>query len=439
MSVTIPEELNVEEIQEVGQSIAEYFPYCEEQKQFHLSPKQVRWLLGGNQSGKTFANMMDLALYALEIHPAREPVPNGLHWVGIESWEQVRDILWGEYLSKFIPKWAVTEIWYGQSSVPRKVFFKNGHIIEFKAFNQGRTLFQGRAINSFHGDEQCLHHFKEIFDEIRTRLMKYKGFMSWSMTPIIPQIELESRVENLPRTDDIFFMDLNNNRFSKGGHLPDEEVDKLIEEWPEETLITRQKGKFSSYIGAVFKTYNRQTHMIEPFKIPRGWKRYRGYDFGFTNPFVCLWLAKDPDENWYVYREYYKAQTGIHDHINTVKVLSTGESYIENIADPENAEDRAEMKKHGIATKPARKDVHAGIEVVQSKFKVKANGKPSLYIFSTCKNTLRELPVYRYPQGGSTTNPKDVPLAKDDHTVDALRYVIYTVDGKFRKGSVCTS
>jgi hypothetical protein len=441
-SITIPEELSVGEIRELGQSISEYFPYCEEQRQFHISRRPYRWLFGGNQSGKTYANMMDLAMVALDVHPVWSPCTRGegIHWAGIESWEQVRDILWGDYLSHFIPPWAVLDIWKGKDDVPRKVFLKNGHVIEFKAFNQGRSLFQGRAINSFHGDEQCLKRgFQAIFQEIQARLMKHKGIIAWSMTPIVPQIELESRIEKAPKTDEILFMDLNKNRLSLGGHLPDEEVDKLIADWSEEVQITRVGGRFSSFCGAVFKTYMRQRHVVDPFRIPKNWRRYRAFDFGFTNPFVCLWLAKDPDENWYIYREYYKAQTGIADHIRAVKVYSKGERYVKNIADPENAEDRAEMRKAGIVTMAARKDIARGIELMQSKFKVKANGKPSLFIFRNCENTCREVAVYHYPQGRSTSNPADIPVQKDDHTVDAARYGLYTVDGKFKRGRVCAA
>ena len=433
-NVAIPEELDVKEIRELGQSIAEYLPYCTQQRDYHMSPKQFRWLFGGNQSGKTYANMMDAVLFALELHPVRKPVSEGIHWIGIESWEQVRDILWAEYLSNFIPAWAIVDIWYGSDKVPRKIILKNGHLIEFKAFNQGRTLFQGRQIDSFHGDEQCLHDFRGILDEIQVRLMKRNGFLSWSMTPIIPQISLEERIEKLPETDDIFHLDLDRNRQSCGGYLPDKQVDILISEWPEEVQTSRIHGQFTSYYGAVYKTYSRSVHVVPPFEIPQDWTLYRGIDFGFTNPFVCLWIAKDKDERYYVYREYYKAQTGIQEHISTIKSLSADEQYLTTYADPEDAEARSDMHKAGILTISANKDVARGIETVQSKLKVKGDGKPSLYVFSTCTNTCREFATYHYPSGKSERSPADVPVSKDDHTLDALRYILYT-SCKARRGS----
>jgi len=212
-------------------------------------PRYHNYLTGGvinHNSGKTHTNMMDLAQLVLDVHPFRF-TPKGLHWVAIESWEQVRDILWEEKLKKFIPPWHIRNISYGQDKVPRKVFIKNGHVIEFKAFNQGRELFQGRIIDSCHCDEQCHHDFQGILNEIQARLMAKSGFLSWSMTPIIPQSILEERIENLPDTDEVFYADLNTNRESRGGYIPDKRIDDLISEWPEEVRATRVKGRFASF------------------------------------------------------------------------------------------------------------------------------------------------------------------------------------------------
>ncbi len=426
---------SIDQIKRMGRPIALYKPLGLEQKNFHTSLALFKWLFGGNQSSKTYTNMMDLALLVQDFHPVHY-YPKGTHWAAIESWEQVRDILWEDNLKKFIPAHAIYNIDYGQQKVPKRVFFRNGHKIEFKAFNQGRELFQGRAIDSIHCDEQCHHDFQGIFNEMQARLLSKNGYLSWGMTPIVPQSELEERVEDLPDTDEVFRINLNGNRKSRGGYINDRRIDQMIAEWPEETQATRIAGEFASFYGAVFKTYNRKVHVINSFEIPKEWRKYKGFDFGFTNPFVCLWLAQDKDENWYVYREYYQAQTGIQEHIRTVKKLNGNENCIASYADPENAEDRNEMRKAGIPTVIARKDVAKGIELIQGKLKVKENGKPSLFIFRTCRNTAREISIYHYPKGTNLNNPKDIPVQKDDHTVDALRYVIYTTERPRKKGYI---
>ena len=423
----------IEEIQQTGEEIALYRPLGDEQCAFHNCLANIKWIFGGNQSSKTYTNMMDLALLVQDYHPVHYR-PNGVHWACIESWEQVRDILWEDNLKKFIPSHAIANIDYGMQRTPKRVFLKNGHRLEFKAFNQGRELFQGRKVDSIHCDEQCHHDFAGILEEMEARLIKLDGFISWGMTPIVPQPELEERIEDLPDTEEVFKINLNDNRISRGGYIPDKRIDDMISKWPEETQATRIAGEFASFFGAVFKTYNRQIHVIDPFRIPKHWRKYRTFDFGFTNPKVCLWVAKDTDDNWYVYREFFQAQCMTEEMIRNVKLFSKGEHYIENWADPEDPEARKKLRDAGIKTRTARKDIQPSIELMQSKFKVKGDGKPSLFIFRSCRNTCREIPGYHYPKGTNTNNPKDIPVAKNDHTIDALRYVIYNVDGKFKKG-----
>jgi len=418
--------LNTGLVKQVGAAVSLYRPLSAELARFHSSQKVFRWIMGGNQSGKSYANMMDLAMVALKVHPYRFVSPEGGRiWVGIESWEQVRDVLWEDYLKKFIPPWQILKFVWGQGRVLRKLKMRNGITIEFKAFNQGRPLFQARQIDAFYGDEQCLSDFEGILSEIQARLMAKRGYLSWSMSPIVPQVELEARIESLPGTDGIFQPNLNQNRVSQGGYIPDERVDQLISEWPEEMHAPRVEGRFATYCGSVYRSFSRSLHRILEKQLPIEWPKYRGIDFGFTNPFVCVWLARSPDDEWYVYREYYRARTLMPEHIEAIKRLSGTEQYQATYADPENAEDRRLLRDAGMPTLPARKEVARGIETVQSRLKVKPNGRPSLYVMSNCTNTLREFPLYSYATGRV---PKDLPAPGNDHTLDAIRYVIYSIE-----------
>ena len=408
----------------MGKALALFEPISGEQEDFFISKKTIKWLFGGNRSGKTYNNMMDLAHLLLDIHPYRF-VLNGIHWACIESWEQVRDILWKTYLEKMIPPFQIANIQYGQDKVPKKLFFKNGHLLEFKAFNQGPELFQGRAIDSCHCDEQCHHNFQLILDEIQMRLADREGYLSWSMTPICPQADLEARITEEYDTDGIFYFNLNNNRKSRGGYIADSRIDALIDEWPEEVQSTRIAGKFASFHGSVYQTFSRHIHVIKPFPIPKHWIRVNGIDFGFTNPFVCLWIAIDGDGCCYIYHEYYKAQTGMEEHAKYIKKHNHDIKHLTTYAD-HDSQDQFELEKYGVKTKNANKSVHAGIETIQKLLKIRKNGKPRLYIFKICKHTIRQFPVYHYPEGTNNKDPQEVPVSKDDHCLDAARYALHS-------------
>ena len=98
--------LTSSEIKTVGEHIALYKPLGSEQSRFHKCLMSFKWLLGGNQSSKTYTNMMDLALLLMDLHPVHFQ-PKGVHWACIESWEQVRDILWEDNLKKYLPSYSI--------------------------------------------------------------------------------------------------------------------------------------------------------------------------------------------------------------------------------------------------------------------------------------------------------------------------------------------
>ena len=51
------------------------------------------------------------------------------------------------------------------------------------------------------------------------------------------------------------------------------------------------------------------------------------------------------------------------------------------------------------------------------------------FIFETCKHTIQEMTAYKWAEGTETRDAKDEPLKVNDHTVDALRYSIFGVEG----------
>ncbi len=72
----------------------------------------------------------------------------------------------------------------------------------------------------------------------------------------------------------------------------------------------KQRLRFGRWVqaeGVVYDGWDAALHAIAPLDVPAAWTRYWSVDFGYTNPFVCQWWAKDPDGRLYLYREYYRA------------------------------------------------------------------------------------------------------------------------------------
>lgn len=171
----------------------------------------------------------------------------------------------------------------------------------------------------------------------------------------------------------------------------------------------------------------------------------------------CQWWAQDHKGTLYMYRELYMSGRIVDEHVNGVNgqpgilQLSAGERYEATICD-HDAEDRATLEKYGIKTKKADKSIRQGIEAVQMRLRVDADGNSGLYFFRDALveedemlrirykplSVVGEFGGYAWPSFDARrreASPKDeVPIRADDHGLDCLRYIVMEVDGRKKLG-----
>lgn len=78
-------------------------------------------------------------------------------------------------------------------------------------------------------------------------------------------------------------------------------------------------GDWDIIAGAFFEELSREKHFIEPFKIPKHWKKFGAYDYGYGHPAAFGWFACDEDGNVYQYRELVVARTRVDQFAAMVK------------------------------------------------------------------------------------------------------------------------
>lgn len=179
-------------------------------------------------------------------------------------------------------------------------------------------------------------------------------------------------------------------------------------------------GRWCMAEGIVYEGWGPGVHVIEPFDPPADWPRFAALDLGFDNPFVGLWGAADHDGRLYVYDEHYQAGWLLGQHAEAIKLR--GE--VEWIVRDHDAQEGAELEERGVHTVPAQKDVLLGIQKVASRLTVQPDGKPRLFVTRNCENLIREVARYRWREGAK----KEEPLKQDDHSVDALRYMVMELE-----------
>lgn len=198
-----------------------------------------------------------------------------------------------------------------------------------------------------------------------------------------------------------------------------------------------REGKWVQAEGAIYESFDRSLHVINPFPIPAEWPRFRVIDFGYVNPFVCQWWALDGDRRAYMYREIYHTKRIVSQHAEQIKALSKGERIVATICD-HDAEDRATLAACGIPSAPAYKAVSRGIEAVQRRLQKQDDGKPRLFFFNNAlveidpllvearKPTCTEEEIESYIWENHKT--KEAPRKENDHGCDGKRYFVAHID-----------
>ncbi len=93
------------------------------------------------------------------------------------------------------------------------------------------------------------------------------------------------------------------------------------ESWDSEMMCKRPSVK-----GAVFPNFDLGVHVkVGPAPGPRA-EELLGMDFGFNNPFVCLWILSYPNGVVHVVDEYVQESRMLHEHVNEIEALAAGES-----------------------------------------------------------------------------------------------------------------
>lgn len=211
-------------------------------------------------------------------------------------------------------------------------------------------------------------------------------------------------------------------------------------------------GIWAAAEGLVYEDFDPAMHLVDRFDIPREWNRYWTVDFGYTNPFVCQFWAEDPDGRLFMYREVYMTRRTVDQHAKKIAELvmenpeKLGGTWSGMWKEPQpvdiicdhDAEGRAVFERElGMSTKNAHKAVTEGIQAVQGRLTVAGDQKPRIYFLRdalaekdqelddakkpTC--TLDEITGYIWDDKG-----KEAPVKKDDHGMDAMRYMVADVD-----------
>jgi hypothetical protein len=196
--------------------------------------------------------------------------------------------------------------------------------------------------------------------------------------------------------------------------------------WDAEMMCRNPKGERS-----VFQAFDPAKHVRPEAPLRAGEDELcLGVDFGYANPFVCLWVRRDRDVT-HVIDEYVQPQTVTPRHLK--EIASRGHGQIAWVGcDPagsaksdQTAESNLDLfKKAGHKVRTRGSHIIEGLTMIRDALDPGAGGA-RLFIHPRCKRLIQAMTAYR-------NNDKGELPVKDgvhDHLIDALRYFYVNTKG----------
>ena len=376
-----------------------------------------------------------------------------------------------------------TDIKEAQASYPEEIATYNAGRHEYRLKNGSKILFRhcenaadrfkysGLEVQHLYFDE--LTTFEQIvYDFIKTRLRAAK------VLGCVPIVKSASNPGNIGhgwvkkmfvdagpymeiREQEIWSESLHRSKKIRTQYIPSLAMENPyitddyifeLEQKPEALRNALLNGDWNAFEGQCFKEIvikpengRLWTHVIDPFPIPLDWPRFFSFDHGYSKPFACQWWAMDFEGRAYLYREWpgvkpNQANVGLEltpiqiadgilereqeERENNIHVLRVADPAIFDKSRGDSVADQMAPgymgRRQGVVFNKGDHARLPGKMQVHERLRFDENGKPMMYIFSTCKNWIRTVPTLPYSQ----KKPEDVDSDAEDHDYDAMRYFL---------------
>jgi len=397
------------------------------QEQLHLSNARFRVVVAGRRFGKSLLAAKEAEAMILK------PPTRG--WIVSKTYD-LGEKVFREIHKNLTQKFELDTVKKGYSSRSGSMYleFPRGSVVEVKSADHPDSLV-GEGLDWLVFDE-CASCKASIWEQyLRPTLSDKNGWALFISTPRgynwFYDLWKRGNDPDYPEWESFRFPSWDNP------HLFKEDIEEARRTLSKNAFEQEYGASFTLSSGQVYSDFDESIHVLQndQIKIDSKWTRFRSIDFGYENPFVCLYIAVDPEDRVIIYDEYYRRHGTMEQHaeflleeeqrLRSRMQESGGKKYNKDVyefttCDPSGASARATLSEKGIVTVAPKSNVLQGLELVRQQLKIREDGKPGLYISSKCANTIREFNLYSYPDAMDT----EEPVKDNDHAMDCLRYFL---------------
>ena len=394
-----------------------------------IEATQTEVLFGGAAGGgKSHGQVIDALLFALK-YPGSKQLILRRSFAELEK-SIVRTVL------RMYPREIFT---YNSSSHTGK--FKNGSLLDlgYVATENDVYQYQSAEYDVIRFDE-LTHFTEEQYTYLISRIRGANNFPKQIKSSTNPGGVGHTWVKRrfiVPAPPNVEFEDKDGNtRIFIPSRIDDNKA--LLDKDPnyKKRLLTQSEnnvrallyGDWDIFEGQYFEEFRAEDHVIEPFEIPREWRKYRAIDYGL-DMLACVFVAVDSTGCCYAYKETGGSNLSIGRAAGKViDFTERDEDIYCTLAPPdlwnrsqESGKSKAALfSEAGLDFTKSNNDREAGWLAIKELLRKDANGEPRLKIFSNCRELIRCLPALIRDEKKPTdcaTEPHDIT-----HYPDALRY-----------------
>lgn len=399
-----------------GVLVNNYTPH-QAQQAIHFDTARFRICVCGRRFGKT-----TFALNELYMQGWSNQDPLARCWYVAPNYRQAKTVAW-EMLKETVPEQVIEQINEAELSIR----LKNRSLIELKGADSQDSL-RGAKLKFVVLDEYASMR-PTVWDEvIRPSMADVKGSKALFIgTPSgfnHFKVLYDRGLGQDPEYKSFRFRTLDNP------HVEEKEIEEIRKKTNPAIFRQEYEASFEQMSGSIFPMFKRETHVIKPREIPEEWDHVCAMDWGMRNATAALFAVISPSGEVIVYDMVYQPGKTVSQWAEVFKNRFDFERISSWIIDPAAIAQAKEFGPYGIffhsynpETTKKINDVSIGINLVSQYL---LEGK--IKIFDHCETLIQEMEQYQWepPSSRSLSDAKPRPLKKDDHSVDALRYLVMT-------------
>jgi len=192
------------------------------------------------------------------------------------------------------------------------------------------------------------------------------------------------------------------------------------ETFESEWMCKKPSSERHIYFDRPFK-FTPDHNWIPRFEIPKEWEVRGGMDFGFDNPLAYVKVARSPNGIFYVFFEHKEEGQLLEWHADVITHSPRYQQGELIYADPEAAQERAELANYGIPTLEGVRHIELGINALKRVMRYDTKAESCrLLVFNDLWKLAKEIKYY------ARDDKMRIPKRSDDHLLDSLRYCIKT-------------